>query len=101
MENSSADLKEREGIEEFSFVSVNPYARPSGLAGAYTALGEGLDAVSTNPAGLALQKKGKWASLGFKKNILDVNSGELTHFFKDSNQIYYAASLQLYKLRKY
>jgi len=88
----SAEISDKAGTEEFSFVSVTAYARPAGLAGAYTALAEGMDAVASNPAGLALQKKGYWSSLGFKKNILDVNSGELT-MFKAIKDIHYAGSI--------
>jgi len=88
----ASEISSQAGSEEFSFVSVTAYARPAGLASAYTALAEGMDAVSSNPAGLALLKKENWASLGFKKNILDVNSGELTLFKKDK-KFNYALSI--------
>jgi len=92
---TSPDAQEvkRVGTHEFAFLSLPGYARPAGLAGAYTTLAEGIDALTSNPAGLANQGRKKEVSFGFKKNVLDINTGEISYPIKAKNGIWYAASI--------
>ncbi len=83
----------RAGTEEFSFLSAQSYALPAGLAGAYTGYGEGLFSLSTNPAGLAALEGQPVSSVSFKKNVMDVNSGEVSHAFS-KNKFVYAISME-------
>jgi hypothetical protein len=83
----------RVGLEEFPFLSSACYARPAGTAGAYTTLAKGVDAIGSNPAGLAEESNGRWISAGFKRSFLSVNSGEISYPFPETHDIYLAASI--------
>ncbi len=87
------NVHERAGTEEFPFLALPAYARPAGLAGAYTTLAEGIDALGSNPAGLAAPQIIYRASFGLKKNILETHSGEFSYPYHGPEDIWYAASV--------
>jgi hypothetical protein len=89
----AAEAHKLAGTEEFPFLSMVSYARPAGLAGAYMALAEGIDAIGTNPAGLALLEKEKRISTGLKKSFLEVHNGEFSYPFTGPGGLWYATSV--------
>ena len=62
-------------------------AMPAGLAGDYTTLQEGLGALTSNLFGLANQIRKKQVSFGFKKKVLDINTGDISNPIKTKNGI--------------
>ncbi|MFC1585067.1 hypothetical protein ACFL5V_05935 [Fibrobacterota bacterium] len=91
---------ERAGTEEFPFLSTSSFARPAGLAGAHTTLAEGIDAIGSNPAGLAHKPKGKRVLTGFKKTFIDVNSGAISYQFPGMKDVWHALSVDFNHMGK-
>lgn len=75
------DFADRVGTAEFQYLDILVYARPAGLAGAYTSLAQGEDAVGYNPAGLAQLAPIRSVSGTFRYHFLDVSSGNVTYAF--------------------
>ena len=71
----SADI----GTEEFQGIEVLPSARPAGLAGAYTALGEGISAIGYNPAGLVHEDGHSLYSGSLRYQPDGANAGEVAY----------------------
>jgi hypothetical protein len=89
---SAADIPDRAGTAEFQFLENLVYARPAGLAGAYTSLAQGEDAVGYNPAGLSLLQPQRSVSGTFRYHYTDVSSGNVTYAFPGAAGIKYAVS---------
>lgn len=80
-EAQSQDIDRDAGTSEFQFLETLVYARPAGLAGAYTSLAQGEDAIGYNPSGLSKQSDARTVSGTFRYHLLNVGSGNLTYAF--------------------
>lgn len=69
------------GTAEFQYIETLVYARPAGLAGAYTAAAQGVDAIGYNPAGVAKADPGRTLSATFRYHMLEIASGNATYAF--------------------
>ena len=69
------------GTAEFQYIETLVFARPAGLAGAYTAAAQGIDAVGYNPAGIAKDEPGRVFSGTFRYHMLSVASGNASYAF--------------------
>lgn len=86
------DITDRAGTAEFQYVDILVFARPAGLAGAYTSLAQGEDAIGFNPAGLSRQESGRTVAGTFRYHFLDVASGNATYSFPGAGGVRYAFS---------
>lgn len=77
----AADFSGREGTAEFQYIETLVYARPAGLAGAYTSLARAEDAIGYNPAGLSKLESARSFSGTLRYHMLDVTSGNVTYAF--------------------
>jgi hypothetical protein len=73
--------EEESGTSEFQFIETLVFARPAGLAGAYTAAAQGIDAVGYNPAGVGKAEPGRAVSGSFRYHFLDISSGNAAYAF--------------------
>ncbi len=80
------------GTAEFQYIETLIYARPAGIAGAYTSLAQGLDAIGYNPAGLSKTDAIRSISGTFRYHFLDVSSGNVTYGFPGESGRSYAFS---------
>jgi hypothetical protein len=78
---SAQDYPERAGTAEFQYLETLVFARPAGLAGTYTSLAQGLDAVGYNPAGVSKSDPRRTVAGTFRYHFLDVTSGNATYGF--------------------
>jgi hypothetical protein len=69
------------GTAEFQYIETLVFARPAGLAGAYTAAAQGVDAVGYNPAGAARADAGRTLSATFRYHFLEVASGNAAYAY--------------------
>jgi hypothetical protein len=69
------------GTAEFQYLDILVFARPAGLAGAYTAAAQGVDAVGYNPAGVAKAEPGRTVSGTFRYHFLDIASGNASYAY--------------------
>lgn len=77
------------GTAEFQYIGNLIYARPAGIAGAYTSLAQGLDAIGYNPAGLSKSDSARSISGTVRYHFLDVTSGNATYAFPgDAGRMY-------------
>ncbi len=88
----SQDYSERAGTAEFQYLETLIFARPAGLAGAYTAVAQGVDAVGYNPAGVSRSEKARTVSGTFRYHFLDVTSGNATYGYPGEGPMSYAFS---------
>ena len=88
----SQDYSERAGTAEFQYLETLIFSRPAGLAGAYTALAQGVDAVGYNPAGVARADRARTVSGTFRYHFLDVTSGNATYGYPGVGAMSYAFS---------
>lgn len=86
------DYSERAGTAEFQYLETLVFARPAGLAGAYTSLAHGLDAVGYNPAGLSKSENLRSVAATFRYHMLEVSSGNATYAYPGSAGRVYAFS---------
>ncbi len=89
---AQATFRDGAGTAEFQYLSTLIYARPAGLAGAYTSLAQGIDAIGTNPAGLSKADPGRTLSGTFRYHMLEVASGNVTYGFPGAGSRAYAFS---------
>jgi hypothetical protein len=80
------------GTAEFQYLGNLIYARPAGMAGAYTSLAQGVDAVGSNPAGVSKSEPTRTLSGTFRYHFLDVTSGNATYGFPGEGGRSYAFS---------
>ena len=78
---SAQDISDRVGTAEFQYIETLIFARPAGLAGAYTAAAQGVDAVGYNPAGIGKADPGRTVSSTFRYHFLDIASGNATYAY--------------------
>lgn len=69
------------GTAEFQYIETLVFARPAGLAGAYTAAAQGADAIGYNPAGVAKADPGRTLAGTFRYHLLEVASGNATYAY--------------------
>jgi len=62
----------------YDFLNLNVDARSSAMAGSFVSVGNDVNTIFYNPAGLATLN-GKQASVGFFKYLLDINSGNASY----------------------
>ena len=86
------DVDEGAGTAEFQYLETLIYARPAGLAGAYTSLAQGEDAIGYNPAGLSKLESIRSVSATIRYHMVDVTSGNVTYAFPGSTGLKYAFS---------
>lgn len=87
------DISENAGAAEFQFLEILVQARPAGLAGAYTSLAQGEDAVGYNPAGVSRTDVNRSVSATGRFHQIDVKSGSVTYAFPGSRGLRYAFSV--------
>ena len=88
----SQDFGGGAGAAEFQYLGNLIYARPAGVAGAYTSLAQGVDAIGYNPAGLSKSEPIRTLSGTFRYHFLDITSGNVTYGFPGANNRTYAFS---------
>jgi hypothetical protein len=78
------------GTAEFQYIETLIFARPAGLAGAYTAAAQGIDAVGFNPAGVGKAEPGRALSGTFRYHFLEIASGNAAYAYPglDTNWSY-------------
>lgn len=86
------DVDGNAGTAEFGYLETLIYARPAGLAGAYTSMAQGEDAVGYNPAGLSKLETNRSVSATIRYHMVDVTSGNVTYVFPGSTGLKYAFS---------
>ncbi len=86
------DFADGAGTSEFQYLETLVFARPAGLAGAYTALAQGLDAVGYNPAGVSRSEAVRSVSGTFRYHFLEVSSGNATYAYPGAGGMSYAFS---------
>jgi hypothetical protein len=69
------------GTAEFQYIETLVFARPAGVAGAYTAAAAGIDAVGFNPAGVGKAEPGRSVSGTFRYHFLEVASGNASYAY--------------------
>ncbi|MDB5047017.1 MAG: hypothetical protein JWO30_88 [Fibrobacteres bacterium] len=89
---SAQDYSDRAGTAEFQYLETLIFARPAGLAGAYTSLAQGLDAVGYNPAGVSRSEQVRSVSGTMRYHFLGVSSGNVTYGYPGMGGISYAFS---------
>ena len=82
----------RVGLAAFPWLSLTDYARPAGLAQAYTGLASGLDGVSLNPAGLAKEKEQRVWAVNYEQWFLESNKGSIA-YASNFQRYFYAFSV--------
>lgn len=89
---SAQDYADRAGTAEFQYLETLVYARPAGLAGAYTSLAQGPDAVGYNPAGVSKSEQARSVTGTVRYHFLDVTSGNVTYGYPGMGGLSYAFS---------
>jgi len=77
----------------YDFLNLNVDARSSAMAGSFVSVDNDVNAVFYNPAGLATLK-GKQASIGFFKYLMDINAGNASYSQKYKDIGYFAAGVR-------
>lgn len=77
--------EDESGTAEFQYIETLIFARPAGLAGAYTAAAQGIDAVGFNPAGVGKADPGRTVSGTFRYHFLEIASGNASYGFPGQN----------------
>jgi hypothetical protein len=86
------DFSDGAGTSEFQYLETLIFARPAGLAGAYTSLAQGIDAVGYNPAGVSKSEGARSVSGTFRYHFLNVSSGNATYGYPGAGGMSYAFS---------
>lgn len=86
------DFSDGAGTSEFQYLETLIFARPAGLAGAYTSLAQGIDAVGYNPAGVSKAEGVRSVAGTFRYHFLNVTSGNATYGYPGSGGMSYAFS---------
>ena len=89
---SAQDYSDRAGTAEFQYLDILIFARPAGLAGAYTSLAQGVDAVGYNPAGVSKAEQTRSVAGTVRYHFLDVTSGNVSYGYPGAGGISYAFS---------
>jgi hypothetical protein len=89
---SAQDYSDKAGTAEFQYLETLIFARPAGLAGAYTSLAQGVDAVGYNPAGVSKSEQARSVAGTVRYHFLDVTSGNVTYGYPGAGGIAYAFS---------
>jgi hypothetical protein len=89
---AAQDFSDAAGTAEFQYLETLVFARPAGLAGAYTSLAQGLDAVGYNPAGVSKSDGRRSVAGTFRYHVLDVSSGNASYGFPAAGGGAYAFS---------
>lgn len=90
--SGAQDYSDKAGTAEFQYLETLLFARPAGLAGAYTSLAQGLDAVGYNPAGLSKTENLRSVAATFRYHMLEVASGNATYAYPGAGGMSYAFS---------
>lgn len=90
---SAQGLNEDAGTAQFQYLDMLVFARPAGLAGAYTSLASGIDAVGYNPAGVSRPDTARMISGTMRYHLLGVGSGNVTYGFPGATGRSYAFSV--------
>jgi hypothetical protein len=77
----------------YDFLNLNVDARSSSMAGSFVSVDNDVNAIFYNPAGLATLK-GKQASIGFFKYLMDINSGNISYSQKYKELGYIGAGIR-------
>jgi hypothetical protein len=77
----------------YDFLNLNVDARSSSMAGSFVSVDNDVNAIFYNPAGLATLK-GKQASVGFFKYLMDINSGNVSYSQKYKEIGYIGAGIR-------
>jgi hypothetical protein len=80
------------GTAEFQYLETLVFSRPAGLAGAYTSLAQGIDAVGYNPAGVSRADNHRVVAGTFRYHLLDVASGNASYAYPGARGMNYAFS---------
>ncbi len=80
---SSASVHDRAGTSGAAFLNIGVGARPLGMAGAYTALGDDINTLFWNPAGLSLTRD-KEIGLMYSRWLETVDYGMLAYKFPET-----------------
>lgn len=86
------DFSDRSGTAEFQYLDNLVFARPAGLAGAYTAMAQGIDAVGYNPAGVSRSGPTRSVAGTLRYHFLDIASGNATYAYPGASGMSYAFS---------
>lgn len=89
----SQQISDAAGTAEFQYIETLIYARPAGLAGAYTSVAEGADAIGYNPAGISKQEGDRFFSGTFRQHLVGVSTGNATYAYPGANNYRYAFSV--------
>ncbi len=87
------DISNGAGTAEFQYIETLIAARPAGLAGAYTSISEGADAIGYNPAGVSKQEGDRFFSGTFRQHLIGVSTGNATYAYPGANNYRYAFSV--------
>lgn len=77
----------------YDFLNLNVDARSSAMAGSFVSMDNDVNSIFYNPAGLA-SLKGKQASIGFFKYLMDINSGSASYSQKYKELGYIGAGIR-------
>jgi long-subunit fatty acid transport protein len=77
----------------YDFLNLNVDARSSAMAGSFVSVDNDVNSIFYNPAGLATLK-GKQASVGFFKYLLDINSGNVSYSQKYKELGYFGVGIR-------
>jgi hypothetical protein len=80
------------GTSEFQYLETLVFARPAGLAGAYTALALGSDAIGYNPAGLSRSEQTRSVTGTIRYHMLGITTGNFTYGYPGQDAGYFAFS---------
>ncbi|MEO7424181.1 MAG: hypothetical protein ABI036_03275, partial [Fibrobacteria bacterium] len=89
---ASQEYSDRVGTAEFQYLETLIFSRPAGLAGAYTSLAQGIDAVGYNPAGVSKSEGSRVVSGTFRYHLLEVASGNASYGYPGAGGMDYAFS---------
>ena len=89
----TANLSIAQQQNTYDFLNLNVDARSSAMAGSFVSVDNDVNAIFYNPAGLATLK-GKQASVGFFKYLLDINSGNVSYSQKYKELGYFGAGIR-------
>ncbi|MFZ4591168.1 MAG: type IX secretion system protein PorQ [Ignavibacteria bacterium] len=88
-----ANLSVAQQQNTYDFLNLNVDARSSAMAGSFVSVDNDVNAIFYNPAGLATLK-GKQASVGFFKYLMDINSGNVSYSQKYKELGYFGAGIR-------
>jgi hypothetical protein len=89
---SAQEFSDQAGTAEFQYLETLIFARPAGLAGAYTALALGNDAIGYNPAGVSRSEQARSVTGTFRYHFLGITSGNVAYGYPGQSGGSYAFS---------